>query len=355
MKVLVGLSGGIDSTVATKLLIDQNFEVTACTLRLLPECTGKEEKDEQTIIKAKEIAKKLNIPHIVYDIRKEFKEKVIDYFVLSYKLGHTPNPCYMCNSNIKFGLMLENALKDGFEKIATGHYASIIKECVNGKEKFNLFKGKDKQKDQSYFLSCLSQTQLKHSIFPLSNLTKEEVKNIAFKESLVNEEIKESQDICFVKNGEYATLISTLSLPNSFPIGFFIDKNGNKLKKHKGLQHYTIGQRRGLDVPMGYPIYVIKKDAKTNTVTVGEKLDLVCHSLIASNINIIGDVPKNEKIKIKARTRYRQVEKDAYLTIQNDIALVEFFQFDEAVAKGQIVAFYVGERCLGSGIIQQTF
>ena len=356
MKVLVGLSGGLDSTVATKLLIDSGYDVTTCTLRLLPECTGKEAKDEATIAKAKAIAEKLGVRHIVYDCRNEFEQKVIAYFASSYKIGQTPNPCYVCNSNIKFGFMLEKALKDGFEKIATGHYAGIKEEIVDENQFFCLMKGKDKQKDQSYFLSCLSQFQLSHSLFPLANLTKEEAKNIAFNANLVNEEIKESQDICFVDDGEYASFISSISSFKDFPEGNFIDVNGNKVQKHKGLQYYTVGQRRGLNIAMGYPIYVIKKDAKTNTVIVGKKEELSCHSLIAKNVNIIGKLPRNEKIRIKAKTRYRQLEKDAYLMLKDDdLAIVEFLKNDEAVATGQIVAFYMEDFCLGSGVIEETY
>lgn len=356
MKVLVGLSGGVDSTVATKLLIDSGYNVTTCTLRLLPECTGKSFKDEATIEKAKVIAEKLGVSHIVYDCRNEFEQKVIAYFASSYKIGQTPNPCYVCNSNIKFGFMLEKALKDGFEKIATGHYAGIKEEIVDENQFFCLMKGKDKQKDQSYFLSCLSQFQLSHSLFPLANLTKEEVKNIALNANLVNEEIKESQDICFVDDGEYASFISSISSFKDFPEGDFIDVNGNKVQKHKGLQYYTVGQRRGLNIAMGYPIYVIKKDAKTNTVIVGKKEELSCHSLIAKNVNIIGKLPRNEKIRIKAKTRYRQLEKDAYLMLKDDdLAIVEFLKNDEAVATGQIVAFYMEDFCLGSGVIEETY
>ncbi|MGP1520897.1 MAG: tRNA 2-thiouridine(34) synthase MnmA [Treponema sp.] len=356
MKVLVGLSGGVDSTIATKLLIDSSFDVTTCTLRLLPECTGKTLKDDTTIEKAKEVARKLGVRHIVYDCRNEFEQKVIKYFSHSYKMGQTPNPCYICNSNIKFGIMLEKALNDGFEKIATGHYAGIKEEIVDGNKMFQLLKGKDKQKDQSYFLSCLSQFQLSHSIFPLSHLTKKEVKEIAVNAHLAKEDTGESQDICFVDNGEYATFISSISSSEDFPQGDFIDTCGNKIQRHKGLQYYTVGQRRGLNIAMGYPVYVIKKDAKKNTVTVGEKSELFCHSLIAKNLNIIAKLPINEKIKIKAKTRYRQVEKDAYLILKDDAtAEVEFFQNDEAVATGQVVAFYNEDVCIGSGIIETTF
>lgn len=356
MKVLVGLSGGVDSAVATKLLIDSGYDVTTCTLRLLPECTKKAYKDDKTIEKAKLIAKRIGVNHVVYDCRHEFEQKVIKYFAHSYKKGQTPNPCYFCNRNIKFGLMLEKALKDGFEKIATGHYAGIKEEITNDIQIFHLVKGKDKQKDQSYFLSCLSQNQLSYSIFPLASLTKKEVKEIAYNAQLVNEEMGESQDICFVDDGEYAEFISSISSLKDFQQGDFIDMQGNRLEKHKGLQYYTIGQRRGLNIAMGYPVYVIKKDAKTNTVTVGERKYLECNTLVAKNINIIGKLPIGEKIKIMAKTRYRQVEKEAYLMLKNEgTAIVEFLRNDEAVATGQIVAFYKGDFCLGSGVIEETY
>lgn len=354
--VLIGLSGGVDSAVAAKLLVEEGFDVTACTLRLLPSCTDREKKDEIAIEKAKKIAQILNIPHVVYDGRKEFKEKVIDYFLTSYKIGETPNPCYICNRCIKFGFLLEQALKHGFRYIATGHYARL-KKCEEGKFSYTmLLKGKDEKKDQSYFLSSLNQHQLAHSIFPLGNFQKEEVKQIARDAHLISQEEGESQDICFVENGDVPDFVARLSEKNSFSKGFFIGDSGKILKEHKGMQYYTIGQRRGLDIAMGHPIYVVSKNIKDNTITVGEKEKLKCSSLIGEDLNLIRALPLNEKIEIKARTRYRQMEKDAYLTIKDEKkAYVQFAPHDMAVAKGQIVAFYRGDECLGSAIIKEVY
>jgi len=365
MKVLVGLSGGVDSAIAAKLLIEAGLDVTACTMRLLPNSSFNNLKDDETIKNAKAIADKLKIKHIVYDGRKRFKERVINYFVNSYKNGLTPNPCYFCNSGIKFGFMLDEALKDGFDKIATGHYARLslsqeAKLLVTAQnveeEKIHLLKGKDKQKDQSYFLSCLTQHQLSHSLFPLGNLTKNEVKLIAKEAGLIKEEQKESQDICFVKDGEYATFIESFLQDTSSLKGDFVDEDGKKIKAHKGIHYYTIGQRRGLDIAVGYPIYVIKKSALSNTVTVGKKESLICHSLVADNLNIIDNSCITDHMQVMVRTRYRQIERPAYLTLLSEgKAVIEFASHDEGVATGQVVVFYEGEECLGSGIIKETF
>ena len=356
MKVLVGLSGGVDSLVATKLLLDKGFDVVASTLRLLPHSSTYDNEDNKRIEKARRIAKHFNIPHVVYDFRDDFKRLVIDYFVNSYKMGETPNPCYVCNAKIKFGLMLQKALKDGFDFIATGHYATIKKNGRLGCERAHLLKAQDVNKDQSYFLSSLSREQLAHSIFPLSSLTKNEVRAIANSIGFSFDNIKESQDICFVKKGDYAGFISSLSDEKDFSKGCFIDSENRILGWHKGLQHYTIGQRRGLSLPMGCPIYVIKKDARTNSITVGKKEELICYSLIATHLNMIEDIEMGKKILVDARTRYRQIAKKAYLILEEEgSARLEFLECDEAVAKGQVVAFYQGEYCLGSGIIKETF
>lgn len=356
MKVLVGLSGGIDSAVATKLLLDEGYDVTTCTLRLLPQSITDDNQDNERIAKATKIAKHFGVPHIIYDFRDEFKKLVIDYFVSTYKMGETPNPCYVCNSKIKFGLMLQKALKDGFECIATGHYATIKKDGEMGTERHHLLKAKDTNKDQSYFLSCLSREQLAHSIFPLSSLTKDEVKAIAKNIGLFFDNIKESQDICFVKNGDYARLISSVSSFCDFPKGNFIDSENHILGCHKGLQHYTIGQRRGLSLSMGEPFYVIKKDATSNSITVGKREELICQSLVATHLNMIEEISIGKKVLIDARTRYRQIAKKAYIALDDDMNIrLEFLEADEAVAKGQVVAFYQGDYCLGSAIIKETF
>ena len=355
-KVLIGLSGGLDSAVAAKLLLDKGFNLTSCTLLLLDPSHCNIQAENEALERAKGIALKLGIEHLVYDCRKAFKKKVIDYFVYSYKIGQTPNPCYLCNKEIKFGLMLDIAKKEGFDFLATGHYA-IIEKSEN--QKVHLLKAKDIMKDQSYFLSGLAREQLASVIFPLGSFTKMQAKEMANTYSLFNGKIRESQDICFVPDGDYVATINSFCENKDFAHGSFIDSNGNVLGEHKGLQHYTIGQRRGLAIALGYPTYVIKKDATSNTVTIGRKEELICSSLIAKYLNIIEDLPLNERIEVQVRTRYRQIEKRAFLTLSKSRceyeALVEFIDTESAVATGQVAVFYKDNCCLGSGIIEETF
>ena len=360
MKVLVGLSGGVDSAVAAKLLIDQGYDVTGLTMQLLPKLSGIYKKQTDDIDDAKKVAAKLGIKHIVYDMRETFKAEIIDYFVEEYKQGRTPNPCFICNSKIKFGLFLEQALKDGFDKIATGHYAKIEKTEIEGKKRFLLRQAEDAQKDQSYFLALLTQEQLSRSIFPLGDFTKERVRSIAEDAGLINAHRPDSQDICFVPDDDYTRVINALAA-GSFKEGKFVDTRGNEIGRHKGLQYYTIGQRRGLAIAMGYPVYVVKKDAKANTVTVGKDKELFAESLIASNVNIISKKTIDKEIDIEVKTRYRQQKKKAKLIpLKNEEFKpmgkfkVEFIEPEKAVAEGQAAVFYSGDYIIGGGIIESV-
>ena len=360
MKVLVGLSGGVDSAVAAKLLIDQGYDVTGVTMQLLPKLSGIYKEQTDDIEDAKKVAAKLGIKHIVYDMRETFKTEIIDYFVEEYKQGRTPNPCFICNSKIKFGLFLEQALKDGFDKIATGHYAKIEKTEIEGDERFLLRQAEDVQKDQSYFLALLTQEQLSHSIFPLGDFTKEKVRSIAEDAGLINAHRPDSQDICFVPDDDYTRVINALAA-GSFKEGKFVDTRGNEIGRHKGLQYYTIGQRRGLAIAMGYPVYVVKKDAKANTVTVGKDEELFAESLIASKVNIISKKTIDKEIDIEIKTRYRQQKKKAKLIpLKNEEFKptgkfkVEFIEPEKAVAEGQAAVFYAGDYIIGGGIIESV-
>lgn len=354
MKILVGLSGGADSAAAAKLLIDEGHEVSAVTLRLVPASCSRGKDDKADIRQAKNIADKLGIPHFVYDFRNEFSRFVVDYFIQTYKNGKTPNPCFICNPKIKFGLLMDKALASGFDAVATGHYAGIEKD-----EKTNrmlLCKGSDPLKDQSYFLGMLNQHQLKHIIFPLYKMQKSEVKKIAAEAVLVKAEQSESQDICFVPDDDYAGLINSLAGSGSFSQGSFLDCEGKIIGKHKGLQYYTIGQRRGLALAFGYPVYVISKNAAANTVTVGKKEKLFSSSLIAENVNLIAVEKINEPMSVTVKTRYRQTEKKALLLPEkNGKIKVQFESPEPAVAEGQAAVFYSGSRVIGAGIIAETF
>ena len=248
-KILVGLSGGVDSAVAALILKEKNHDITGATLKLLDIIDT-----ENSIRSAQEISKVLNINHIVIDLRKEFKEYVLDYFVKEYESGRTPNPCVMCNKYIKFGFMLKEALKLNYDYIATGHYAQI--KYDNSKNIWRLKKC-DNIKDQSYFLYRLSQEQMSRIIFPLENLDKPKVRELARKYNLPVSEKKDSQDICFIKNQDYMEFVRNNSNINFLP-GNFIDKNKNYIGTHKGIINYTVGQRKGLEVALGQRMYVKK-------------------------------------------------------------------------------------------------
>lgn len=353
MKILVGLSGGVDSAVAAKLLAGMGHDVTGVTLKLIPEDCGTAKNQNGDIRDAKLIADKLGIPHIVYDFRKEFKASVIDYFVETYKCGKTPNPCFICNPKIKFGLLLDRALNEGFEAVATGHYAGIEED--GEKNKILLCRGADRLKDQSYFLGLLNRQQLKHVLFPLYKMNKAEVKEIAASSNIIINGRGESQDICFVPEGDYTRVINFLSPAGSFYEGDFLDCSGKVVGRHKGLQYYTIGQRRGLALALGYPVYVVSKDAGNNTVTVGGREKLLTSSFTVENVNLIACEQITSPIKVTVKTRYRQEEKPAVLIpIGNGKIKADFETPEAAVAEGQAAVFYSGNYVIGAGIIADT-
>ena len=346
MKIAVGLSGGVDSTVAAKLLMEQGHEVCGVTLRVLNEKNPvAKEQSERIIGEAAQAARILSIPHRVYDFRAEFQTHIIDYFIQSYRNGETPNPCYICNKQIKFGLLLERALQEGCDAVATGHYAKVFQESSG---RYVLERGVDAQKDQSYFLALLSQEQLSRTLFPLAELTKPEVRLIAEKAGLVNAHKSDSQDICFVPDGDYTAVIE------AFAPDAFIDMNGIKVGTHRGLHRYTIGQRRGLALPFGYPIYVVEKSAEHNTVTVAPENGLFAAACFVRDVNWIAEIP-NEPFYAEVKTRYRQQLKKARIEpIGDNRVRIVFTEPERAVARGQAAVFYRGSRVLGGGIIDSV-
>lgn len=351
MKIAVGLSGGVDSSVAAKLLMEQGHEIYGVTLRLLDENTPlSKEQSERIIAEAAQAARILGVPHRVYDFRNEFRRQIINYFIQSYRSGETPNPCYICNRQIKFGLLLEQALQDGCDAIATGHYAKVFQEPSG---RYVLERGVDAQKDQSYFLALLTQEQLSRTFFPLAELTKPDVRLIAEKTGLINAHKSDSQDICFVPDGDYTAVIEAYA-PDAFPEGDFIDINGMKVGTHRGLHRYTIGQRRGLALPFGYPIYVVEKSAVHNTVTVGSGDALLAASCLVREVNRIAEMP-HETFYAEVKTRYRQQLKKARIESTDDSHVrIIFVEPERAVARGQAAVFYSGSRVLGGGIIDSV-
>lgn len=340
-KVLVGMSGGVDSSVCALLLKEKGYDVGGLTLTLC-------DKDYSSDISdAKAVCEKLGISHTVIDLRKEFRDYVISNFINEYKSGNTPNPCIVCNKHIKFGLMIEKAVELGFDKIATGHYAKIREE--NGR--FLLFRGADKSKDQSYVLYNLSQEQLSRTLFPLGEISKIKAREEADDKGLVNADRPDSQDICFVPDGDYASFIEKT---DGFKAqeGDYVDILGNYLGKHKGVIRYTLGQRKGLGIALGKHAFVIDKNPETNKVVLGDEEHLFKKQVYTENNNFIPfDELKNE-MEVTVKLRYRHTEQPAVIYPYKNGVMIEFEEPQRAPSPGQSAVFYNNDIVVGGGIIK---
>lgn len=340
-KVYVGLSGGVDSSVAALLLTQQGYDVVGINLLLSPDDDGVANKN------AMNVAKELNIPFETIDLRDEFKQKVIDNFTSEYLNARTPNPCVVCNENIKFGKLLDIAIERGADFLATGHYASVEKIG----DRF-LLKRNENKKDQSYFLHRLSQNQLSRIIFPV-NMPKEQTRKIANDFDLPVANLPDSQEICFVKDDDYAKFILE-NTNEELKIGDFVDSDGKKLGKHKGIVHYTIGQRKGLGMSFGTPMYVIKIDPKTHQITLGKEGEQMSDLLIAENVNYIS--VENLKNPIKARVKIRcqaPLVKATVIPIDEKTVKVDFEEPQRAITAGQSAVFYDDDDfVIGGGFIK---
>jgi len=335
------MSGGVDSSVAAALIKKSGAETMGVFMYLYPGSLKGSEK------KAQKVAKILGIPFYVLNFEKEFKKKVIDYFLREYKKGKTPNPCVVCNKEIKFGLLMKQAKKMKADFLATGHY--VKKSAKKTKLIYKLLRAKDKSKDQSYFLWKLNQGQLKHTLFPLGNYTKEEVKSLVKKFKLPVLNIPESQEICFIKDTCHDFLNRYLKLN----LGKIVDAKGKIIGKHNGLWFYTVGQRKGIKLPGG-PFYVVDKNLKKNLLIVSKnKKDLERKELIAENVNWISGKEPNLPLNIKAKIRYRHELASAIICREKQKTKYKilFKKFQRAITPGQSVVFYKGQELLGGGII----
>ena len=340
-KAIIAMSGGVDSSVAAFLTKQNGYKLKGVTLSL-------EVGSEGDISDAKKVAERMGFPHEVLNLHEEFQKEVIDRFIDAYENSRTPNPCVICNKYIKFGRLLDYAEENGYSHTATGHYAQI--ECVNGR--YILKKGVDKTKDQSYVLYSLTQEQLKHSLFPLGSLSKNEVREIALENGFVNAKKKESQDICFVPDGDYAGFIERY-LGKTYPEGDFVDFDGNVLGRHKGLIRYTIGQRKGLGLALPKPMYVCKLCTDNNSVMLGDNADLFSNTLDAYDINLITTDKLDSSIRAEAKVRYSQNAQKATVWQTDDNELhIEFDEPQRAITSGQAVVLYDGETVIGGGTIK---
>ena len=341
-KVIIAMSGGVDSSVAAASVKKAGFNVIGAHMKL---CGGK--NDSET--KARAVAKKLNISFYVFNFEKEFKKKVVDYFLKEYKAGRTPNPCVVCNKEIKFGLLLEKALKLGADYIATGHYARI--QITKNKEQrtiYKLLKGKDKNKDQSYFLWRLNQKQLKSILFPVAGYTKSEVRDLAKKFKLPTARAPESQEVCFIPKNTNDFLEKFIK-PKP---GNIIDISGKIIGKHSGLFFYTIGQRKGIGLSGG-PYYVVDKNIKKNILVVSKNgKGLYKKELITKNISWISGLKPKMPIKVVVKIRYRHKPAKAVIyKLSATRCKLRFEKPQRAITSGQSIVFYRGDEVLGGGII----
>jgi tRNA-specific 2-thiouridylase len=367
--VVVAMSGGVDSSATAALLLERGYNVIGLMMRLWSEPlpvtfqqtivaeTNNRCCSPEAVADARSVAQTLGIPFYLLNFEDDFKTNVVDYFVDGYARGTTPNPCLQCNRAVKFGSLLNKARALGADYLATGHYARVREN--NGK--FELLRGVDPKKDQSYALSLLTQEQLSRVMFPLGELTKPQTRELARRFNLRVSEKHESQDLCFIADGEYRNFLRR-NVPNALVPGDIVDTRGKILGRHDGLGFYTIGQRKGLGLAVGEPLFVISLDTKRNAVVVGTADELGKRELIAGNVNwISGELPQSE-MRVTSKIRYRATEMPATIYPHPNLPPAETGEgavrvvFDDPlrdITPGQAVVFYDGEVCLGGGTISK--
>ena len=353
VKIAVAMSGGVDSSVAAALLVEQGYEVIGMMLRLWSEpgtnsinrCCSPE-----AMAQAKRVCAELGIPFYAIDAQDVFYNQVVEYFINGYTQGHTPNPCLQCNRHIRWEFLLNHALAFGAQFMATGHYSRLRKDS----NRIQLLKAVDQDKDQSYILHVLNQDQLSKAVFPLGDYSKSEVRELARGFNLPVADRPESQDLCFLGDGDYREFLSR-NLNQELNGGIIISTDGETLGTHTGLANYTIGQRRGLGISSPIPLYVLEKDLERNALIVGSKDDLDQRTLWANNVNWVSIEPPMSPIQAQVKIRYKSNEEPAILNpIQDESVEVKFDRKIKSITPGQAAVFYRDEICIGGGIIYAT-
>jgi len=350
-KVAVALSGGLDSAVAASILQEKNFQVMGIHFNTGYDTLATEQQtsDGTPLLRAKKIASSLGIPLEIIDCASAFTTDVVDYFLKTYGAGKTPNPCVMCNHRIKFGVLLNEAKELGAEALATGHYARIV-EAANGT--FNLLKGVDPKKDQSYFLSRLTQEQLSQALFPIGTFSKSWARGKAKALGFAAYTGAESQELCFVNDAGYRDFLTAHGVRTAGP-GRIVNTKGDILGQHQGLHRHTIGQRRGLGIPGPEPYYVLRLDTEGNRLIIGTKKELAANAMTVTDTNWIGMHAPEEPFSAKTRIRYRHKETPSIITPADlNTVSVSFSETQYAITPGQAAAFYNGDRVLGGGWIE---
>ncbi len=355
-KVVVGMSGGVDSSVAAYLLKEQGYDVIGVTMKHFDDESEDYVEREggccslSSVEDARRVADKLGIPFYVLNFKESFKEKVIDYFVQEYVEGKTPNPCIACNKHIKFDEFLRRSKGIGADYVATGHYAKIQK---NKDGRYLLIRADDDRKDQTYALYNFTQEQLSQTLMPCGDYTKDKIREIAKEIGLAVHNKKDSEEICFIPDNNHGKFI-TLVRPDEVNAGNFVDKNGNILGKHKGIVYYTIGQRKGLGIALGRPVFVTDINPNTNEVVLGPEEDIFKTDLVAKDVNFIPFDKLEKEMTVQAKVRYSAKPCEAIIyPLEDGKIKVSFKDKQRAITKGQSVVFYDGNIVVGGGIIEK--
>jgi tRNA-uridine 2-sulfurtransferase len=352
-RVVVAMSGGVDSSVAAALLVEQGYEVIGMMMRLWSESPTGQQKafnrccTPDQMADARRIADRLNIPFYVLDVQDYFRQTIVQFFIDEHEAGRTPNPCIECNRQIRFTYLLEQALALGADFLATGHYARVHQSA----DGYHLLKAVDANKDQSYVLHVLGQEQLAKVCFPIGEYTKEEVRQLARQFNLPVASKEESQDLCFLRDGDYRRFLREYSVTTPAP-GPIITTRGRELGRHEGLPYYTIGQRKGLGISASEPLFVLQKDPSRNALVVGTREELGRQSLVVRDVKWVSDSPPEEPIEVEVKIRYKAIPVSAVITLlPHHLVEVMLLEPVYGITAGQGAVFYQGDECIGGGII----